>query len=206
MAIGTVEGAMDALNHGLIRAINRYLLVKTPIRPAKLCFVFGTRRGVEAFACRISGLWRAGYFEHAIISGGVTLGRKEAEAVVLRRRLIELGVPDSVILVETLATNTGENVALSLPILDREIGLHRIESLIAVGKFCASRRYLMTLQRHWPDVVKMLLPIHYHPVDRSRWMEDDELRCRILKEWSKIELYRQKGYLAELQSETCCLL
>ena len=69
------------------------------------------------------------------------------------------GMPSSAILTETKATNTGENVAFSLPILEHEIGLHQIDTLIAVGKLCSSRRYLMTLQRHWPEVIKMLLPI-----------------------------------------------
>ena len=197
---------MDDVDHSLIKAINRYLLIRTPIRPAKLCFVFGTRRGVDAFVREVARLWHAGFFEHALVSGGMTPGGNAPEALVLRDHLLELGMPSSAILTETNATNTGENVAFSLPILEREIGLHQIDTLIAVGKLCSSRRYLMTLQRHWPEVVKMLLPIHYHPVDRSCWMEDEELRRRVFYEWSKIEPYRRKGFIAELQPETCELL
>jgi len=201
-----VEDTMNDLAPDLVRAINRYLLIRTPVQPAKLCFVFGTRHGEEMFAQEISKLWQAHYFEHVLISGGVTPGADAPEALVLSRRLIELGVPASVILVEIEATNTGENVIFSLPILERAIGLQKIDTLIAVGKLCTSRRYLMTLQRHWPEVMKMLLPVNYHPVDRSHWMEDEELRARILNEWSKFEPYQQKGFITELQSATCQLL
>lgn len=197
---------MDPLDADLIAAINRYLLIRTPLEPANLCFVFGTRPGAEAFAEETARLWLGGHFEYCLISGGITPGGAEPEALMLRRMIIRQGVPGSVIMIEDRATNTGENVAFSLPILDREIGLHRIEKLIAVGKLCTSRRYLMTLQQHWPEVGKMLAPVNFHPVPPTRWMDHQELRDRILREWSKLEPYQQKGFITELQSETCHIL
>lgn len=197
---------MDHLDDDLVAAINRYLLIRTPLKPAHLCFVFGTRPGAEEFAQETARLWLNGYFEYVLISGGATPGGDEPEAMMLRRMIIEQGVPRSVILTEDRATNTGENVIFSLPILDSEIGLDRIDTVIAVGKLSTSRRYLMTLQQHWPEVRKMLAPVNYHPVSRSRWMDDDELRGRVLNEWSKLEPYQQKGFIAELQPETCHIL
>lgn len=45
--------------------------------------------------------------------------------------------------------HTGENVALSLPILARA-GLLGAGRVACIGLFCTGRRYAMTLHRHWP--------------------------------------------------------
>ena len=115
----------------------------------------------------------------------------------MRRLMIERGVPPEIILAEDRATNTGENVAFSLPLLEREIGLSNISSLIALGKFCTSRRYLMTLQRHWPEVRKMLLPVNYLGVPEAEWHLHPHARARIFQEWSKIEPYKRNGFIVD---------
>lgn len=187
-----------SLDPELVMAINSYLLVRTDIAPADLGFVFGTRHGVDAFCDEAARLWHEGYFPRLLVTGGATLGCDRPEASVMRDLLIERGVSSKSILVEERARNTGENVVFSLPILDEAVGLPNISSLIAIGKFCTSRRYLMTLERHWPDVRKMLHPIHYHDVARDKWTEDAELSQRVLGEWRRIGPYFEKGFIAEV--------
>jgi uncharacterized SAM-binding protein YcdF (DUF218 family) len=189
---------MPEIDAALAQAINAYLLVRTEIEPADLCFVFGTRHGVPEFCDEIARLWHEDYAPRVHVSGGLTPGGSRTEAAVIRDGLVERGIPPERISVEERATNTGENVRFSLPILDREIGLGDISSLIAVGKLCTSRRYLMTLQRHWPEVRKMLLPVHYHAVPRDRWMDHDELHERIVGEWRRIGPYFERGFIAEV--------
>lgn len=182
----------------LVERINREHLISTPLEPADLLFVFGTRHGVSEFVDAAADLWRRGYFRWAVISGGPTLGLAEDEATVLTRLMEEAGVPREVMLTEHEAMNTGENVIFSLPIIAAHIGFANISSVIALGKVCTSRRYLMTLQRHWPEVRKMLVAINWfdHPVER--WPEHPEFRARVLSEWRKIEPYKANGYIAEL--------
>jgi uncharacterized SAM-binding protein YcdF (DUF218 family) len=180
-----------------IERINREHLVFTPLKPADLLFVFGTRHGVDEFIAAIAELWRLGYFRFAIVTGGATLGDQETEATVLARRMVAVGVPEAAILTEHAATNTGENVIFSLPLLDDRIGLANIRSLIAVGKLCTSRRYLMTLQRHWPEVEKMLVPVNWFGVPREDWHLHDHSRRRVLSEYRKIEPYKAAGFIAE---------
>lgn len=189
---------MNFANPTLVAAINAYLLVRTEIEPADLCFVFGTRHGVVEFADETARLWHEGYFPHVLVTGGATPGDTRTEAAVMRDLLIERGVAARAILVEERAANTGENVEFSLPVIDRAIGLSNIESLIAIGKFRTSRRYLMTLERHWPGVRKMLMPIHYHDVPVERWMEHPVLREEVLAEWRRIAPYFQKGFMREV--------
>lgn len=187
------------LDTALIEKINKEHLIETPIKPADLLFVFGTRHGVAEFIEEAAQLWRDRLYRRAIVSGGNTPGGSEPEGIVMKQLMIEAGIPDEVILTETQASNTGENVTLSLPILEREIGLANIQSVIAMGKLCTSRRYLMTLERHWPEVEKMLVPINWFGVPRADWHRHPVAKQRVLSEIAKIEPYLEKGFIAEWQ-------
>ena len=62
-----------------IAAINAEHLIATPIEPADLLFVFGTREDVGLRAAEAARLWREGFFRWSIISGGVTGGSPLSE-------------------------------------------------------------------------------------------------------------------------------
>jgi uncharacterized SAM-binding protein YcdF (DUF218 family) len=182
----------------LVDRINREHLISTPLEPADLLFVFGTRHGVAEFVDAAADLWRRGYFRWALVSGGPTLGMVEDEATVLSRLMVDAGIPRAVILSEHRAMNTGENVIFSLPVIDDRIGLANIRSVIALGKIYTSSRYLMTLQRHWPHVRKMLVAINWFGCPTEAWPEHPEFRDRVLSEWRKIEPYKAAGFISEL--------
>lgn len=184
------------LDPDLIARINREHLIETPVAPVDLLFVFGTRHGVREFVAEAARLWHDGYYRHAIVSGGASLGDPEPEAAAIKRRMIDAGIPGDVILTECRATNTGENVTLSLPILDKAIGLANVRSLIALGKLCASRRYPMTLQRHWPEVEKTLVAVNWFGVPREDWHRYQLSRARVVREYEKIAPYMERGLIA----------
>jgi uncharacterized SAM-binding protein YcdF (DUF218 family) len=180
-----------------IAEINAKHLIHTPLAPADLLFVFGTREdeGLRAnTACR---LWREGLFRRAIVSGGVTPGSELSECAVIKPLMVAGGVPSDLILEEHRATNTGENVVLSLPIIDAALGLKNVRSVICLGNTWTGRRYAMTLHRHWPEVEKMLLTVDSFATPRERWHEDAEFRCRVLTEVDKIAPYKARGFIAE---------
>ena len=178
--------------------IGAYMLVRTAIAPADLCFVFGTRDAEDAFADAIAGHFHRRYFPRIVIAGGATLGQELTEADDMKQRLVARGVPVSCILCERESTNTGDNVAKALPLIDAAYGLGNIASLIAVGKISSSRRYLMTLKRHWPAVRRMLLPVNLFGVPAERWWESESFRIRMLREWEKIPRYLEQDFLVEL--------
>ena len=72
-----------------IAEINARHLITTPLKPADLLFVFGTREGVDEFVEAIVKLWREGFCRHILISGGPTWNNPDAEAFVLRRAILE---------------------------------------------------------------------------------------------------------------------
>jgi hypothetical protein len=55
----------------------------------------------------------------------------------------------------------------------------------------------MTLQRHWPEVEKMLVTVDSFDTPRSLWHANPDFRARVLGEWDKIEPYKAKGFIAE---------
>jgi uncharacterized SAM-binding protein YcdF (DUF218 family) len=191
-----MDDSLEPLDPRVIEAVHRELLISTDLKPADLLFVFGTRHGAPQFLAVIEDLWRKGMFRWALVTGGPTLGDPKTEAAVLADGLVAMGVPHDRILLEERARNTGENVTLSLPIIEQRLGLNSVGSLIAVGKYFTSARYLMTLQRHWPAAEKMLAPVHYHEHDAADWHLHAESRAKVLGEWRKLAAYREAGYIS----------
>ncbi|APG10659.1 hypothetical protein BKD09_20230 [Bradyrhizobium japonicum] len=177
--------------------INRTHLIDTPLRPADLLFMFGTREDVGLRADTATRLWREGLFRWSIVSGGVTPGSEQSECTIIKAAMVAAGIPADLILEEHRAMNTGENVIFSLPIIDAALGLRNIRSVICLGNTWTARRYPMTLHRHWPEAEKMLLTVDSFATPRALWHTDVEFRRRVLHEWDKIEPYKARGFIAE---------
>lgn len=180
-----------------IAEINRTHLIDTPLRPADLLFMFGTREDVALRVDTAARLWRDGLFRWSIVSGGVTPGSEQSECTIIKAAMVAAGIPAELVLEEHRAMNTGENVIFSLPVIDAALGLQNIRSVICLGNTWTARRYPMTLHRHWPDVEKMLLTVDSFATPRALWHLDAEFRRRVLHEWDKIEPYRARGFIAE---------
>jgi uncharacterized SAM-binding protein YcdF (DUF218 family) len=180
-----------------IAAINAQHLVETPLRPADLLFVFGTRADVAERVDAAARLWRDGLVRCSIVSGGVTPGDRRSECAIIKAAMVERGIPAERILEEHRAQNTGENVIFSLPVIEAALGRNNVGSVICLGNTWTARRYPMTLQRHWPEVEKMLVTVDAFATPRGLWHTDPEFRRRVLIEWDKIEPYKAKGFIAE---------
>ena len=195
--VGVDDSAGRRLEAAEIAEISARHLITTPLRPADLLFVFGTRHDEVLRAETACRLWQEKLFRFAIVSGGVTPGSHLSECAIIKPLMVQGGLPADVILEEHRATNTGENVIFSLPIIDAALGLKNVRSVICLGNTWTGRRYAMTLQRHWPEVEKMLVTVDHFVTPRERWPEDPEFRHRVLAEWDKIEAYKTKGFIAE---------
>jgi uncharacterized SAM-binding protein YcdF (DUF218 family) len=180
-----------------IARINDEHLISTPLRLADLLFVFGQRRGDREIAEKAIDLWRRGLWRHAIVSGGPTQGNPRSECSIIKEAMVKGGVPAARILEEHRATNTGENVLFSLSVIDAALGRDAIRSVICLGKICTARRYPMTLQRHWPEVDKMLVTVNPYAVPVDQWPSDPVFREAVLTEVAKIAPYKAQGFIAD---------
>lgn len=181
-----------------IADIGRYVMPSFPPRPSDLGFLFGTRHGVPEFCDAAVRLWQDGMFRRLLVSGGRTGGAPFAEADVIADRLVGLGIPETALILETAATNTGENVRFGRARVAEAMDVAAIGSVVVIGKICSTRRYLMTLRRHWPGLSVSVCPVNYFGVPAERWHEHDEFRARVLGESAKIPNYLAQGFLAEI--------
>lgn len=74
----------------------------------------------------------------------------DGEAVHYRRHALELGVPESAILVEPRARNTGQNIVFSRDLLTAA-GVE-VDSVLLISKPYMQRRAYATCRQVWPDV------------------------------------------------------
>jgi uncharacterized SAM-binding protein YcdF (DUF218 family) len=181
-----------------LSAIADYVMPTVAEGRADLGLLFGTRHGVEEFCAAAYALWQRGMFPKLLVSGGATAGLAEPEAEAIAARLVQMGMPPEALLLETAATNTGENVVFSRRLAEETFGQDSIKSLLVIGKLCSMRRYLMTLERHWPQPRRFACAVNYFGVERERWHEHDEFRRRVLAEFTKIPEYLKQGFLREV--------
>lgn len=182
-----------------LRLIGAYMMPAVPLLPSDLGFLFGTRHGVEEFCLAAMALWERGMFHTLLVSGGPTAGDPRPEAEVIAARLEDMGMPRAAMVLETAAANTGENVILGLRKLDEVMDRSQVRGVVAIGKACSMRRYLMTLERHWPGLTLSACPVNYFGVAQDCWHEHEEFRRRVLAEFEKIPSYLQQGFLREIQ-------
>ncbi|MER5359156.1 YdcF family protein [Streptomyces sp. NPDC002785] len=99
-------------------------------------------------------LYQAGLFPTLVFTGGNSPTTRvrfpRGEAVHYREHAINLGVPESAILLEPNAANTGQNITLSRQVL-ADAGLTPATVLL-VSKPYMERRSYATARKLWPEV------------------------------------------------------
>ncbi|MFF5922967.1 YdcF family protein [Streptomyces flavochromogenes] len=99
-------------------------------------------------------LYRRGMAPLLLFTGATSPTTRErmprGEAVHYRERAIELGVPDSAVMVEPRARNTGENIRFSRHLL-ADAGIE-VSSVLLISKPYEERRAYATARKLWPDV------------------------------------------------------
>jgi uncharacterized SAM-binding protein YcdF (DUF218 family) len=163
-------------------------------QPADAIFVFG---GVDLLVpARASELWNAGYAKTISVSGGAgALTHKhfsELEAVVFRDVMIERGVNPADIVLETRASNSGQNVEFGMAAL-RDAGFVP-QKLLLVAKPFIMRRCIATFGSQYPETTVFPCPPLGGPrgfIDRS----ESEFVQRLVAEVDRLDSYSDLGYI-----------
>jgi uncharacterized SAM-binding protein YcdF (DUF218 family) len=134
------------------RLIWAYHQVGHEPRPCSVAIGLGSHDlGVATAA---AGLYTAGLFPLLVFSGANSPTTRQrfprGEAVHYREHVLELGVPDDAVLVETRAENTGQNIAFSRDLL-RSRGVEAT-SVMLISKPYMQRRSYATARKAWPEV------------------------------------------------------
>ncbi|NWK57460.1 YdcF family protein [Verrucomicrobiaceae bacterium N1E253] len=151
-------------------------------------------------ADRVAELWHAGMAPLVVMSGGLGNFTEgvflKPEANLFAERAMELGVPEEVILIENLSTNTGENVSLTRKVLDQSDV--KVLTAIAVQKPYMERRTYATIRAQWPELdVQVTSPQldfeHYCNEEIPR----DEVIAIMVGDLQRIIEYPKMGYMIE---------
>lgn len=99
-------------------------------------------------------LYHRGFFPCLVLTGGNSPSTAKVfprgEAVHFRERALELGVPDSAILLEPKASNTGQNITFSTQVL-AAAGIFPTTVLLICMPYM-ERRSFATARKLWPEV------------------------------------------------------
>ncbi|HET7558958.1 MAG TPA: YdcF family protein [Limnochordia bacterium] len=171
--------------------------------PGDLIFVFGAPPpwGNERVATAAKLFFR-GKAPRLHLCGGRTAGGAVVEASEMRRHALQLAVPESAITVETESTNTRENVVMSLPVLDRELGLAGVHRIIAVTSAFHLRRARLTLRTYLPAGIECEgCPAEASVVRMARRDSDPRWHGRLRAELSHLVAYVRNGDLLDEEVE-----
>ena len=178
-------------------------VVSESSQPNDLLFIFGTSTIDGEVLESVARDHQKGQFLKALVTG--LSGRLYYEtgkplASIMRDELIARGVPSDVILVQDRSTNTLEDVAFSLDVLEE----HDVspESIAFLCKAHHSGRCLRTLRRFFPS--QTLSPVPYVAeydgvqISREDWYKHEASRGRVYGEYLRIIKYSRRGDIAHL--------
>lgn len=147
-----------------------------------------------------AGLYLRGLAPVMVFTGSTSPTTRDrmprGEAVHYRERALGLGVPESAVLVEPRARNTGENIRFSRALLE-EAGVG-VESVLLVSKPYEERRAYATARKLWPgvDVVSASSPMTFEEYVDS--IGDDQMVIDMLVgALQRLLLYPAQGFMIE---------
>ncbi len=116
------EAAVEDLSPEEIKHITQTVFVAPKFQPADLLFIFGTSSIDNEILKSTARNCQKAYFPKVLVTG--LSGRLYSEtgkpiAHIMRDELITRGIPSTVTLVQDRSTNTLEDIAFSLDVLER---------------------------------------------------------------------------------------
>ncbi|MBS4218100.1 YdcF family protein [Bacillus sp. FJAT-49711] len=161
--------------------------------------VFGSSKAVQYRLPKAIQLYHEGRANKILFTGGVAWnGNSLPEAIVLKNKAIEMGIPEEDILVETVSTNTKENILASLLVLDRYFDLHKVKRLLIVTASYHMQRTHLTLKTYMPSWIEFsLCPAEDQSTKKENWFLNVHGRRRVTEESRKIITYIKEGALVD---------
>jgi uncharacterized SAM-binding protein YcdF (DUF218 family) len=167
-------------------------VIESPLAHADVILAGGcTDTGVATYAAE---LYNAGFAPHIVFSGYQQPGLDKTEADLFAETAMALGVPESAILKEPFAANTGQNITLSQALLTQ----HGIipKTVILVHRPSMSRRFLATAEAQWTGP-KPTFIIRHEAISRIAYtmrQERGEVIHKMLGDFQRMRPYAKKGF------------
>ncbi len=135
-----------------------------------------------------------------LLCGGRTVDGTLSEAEMMRRKAIELGMPNEDILMEELSLSTKENMLCALLPLDRAFKLSRIQRILLVTTTYHMRRCLLMAQAYMPRWIEISpCPADDTNTCRDNWYKSETGCQRAKDEAWKIICYINEKSIDDLE-------
>lgn len=169
-----------------------YMSVEAPLQSAD-AIVVGGCKNIE-LARYAAKLYHEKYAPLIVFSGHAQPGMSTAEADLLAETALSAGVPESAILREHNATNTGQNITLSAKIL-KEQG-RTPASVILIHQPFMSRRFLATAEAQWPNPQPKFVARHEETSLEAYSLKHgrEQTAHRTLESFRRMEAYASHGF------------
>ena len=197
------EVVMEDLSPEEIEHITQTVFVASEPQPTDLLFIFGTSTIDGEILESMVRDYQQGRFPKVMVTG--LSGRLYSEtgkpvAHIMRDELITRGIPSEVILVQDRSTNTLEDVAFGLDVLEK----HDVspENIAFLCKAHHSGRCLRTLRKFFPSQtlssITYLAEYDGVKVSKADWYQHEVSRGRVYGEYLRIIEYTRRGDIADL--------
>jgi uncharacterized SAM-binding protein YcdF (DUF218 family) len=174
--------------------ISEYLFCADEPAPADLIVVFGGTRLERAE--KAAELYRRGLAPRILFTGGDASKTGVAEALRLRQRAMELGVPAETILVETDSTTTGESIRRTVDLVDQLFGWTQLQSVILVSAPHHMRRVKLGMRQQVPERVHLICcPDDRADLRPENWWHSQAGLSAVARELEKVRVYALSGEL-----------
>lgn len=172
--------------------ISEYLFCADAPTPADLIIVFGGTRLERAE--KAADLYQRGMAPRILFTGGDTSKTGVTEAMRLRQRALELGVPAEAILVETESTTTDASIRRSVALIDQLFGWSNLHSVILVSAPHHMRRVQLSMRQQIPPTVDLTCCPDDRPDLRpENWWHSPAGRTAVARELEKVRTYALRG-------------
>ncbi len=192
------------MNEQNAHLIWNYMNMHQKIKKCDAVFVLGSID--DRVAEYGADLFLKGYGRWLIVSGGVahkddllaTDWGEATEAEHFAAIAKKMGVPKGKILIESKATNTGENIKLAYELLkSKDINLN---SILLVQKPYMERRTYATFEKQWPDKNTHFL-VTSPPIDYASYFNKLQPKDKIINimvgDMQRIKEYAKLGFQSE---------
>lgn len=152
---------------------------------------YGIVPGGKPFACipralRAAELYRDGVIEKVIVSGGARWfvhGVRKPEYRLLRKVLLENGVPGNAVICEKKARTTGENMTLSCRLIEKDLRESTEKSVVIITSHSHLKRALALAEKLLPRDFEIFGAYCTSGGDApGRWQNDGVYRERVIRE------------------------
>nr|WP_181010435.1 YdcF family protein [Streptomyces sp. SM14] len=180
------------------RAVWDYHQMHHEVRPADAAIGLGSHDlGVASFA---ASLYHSGLFPVLVFTGGNSPTTKtrflRGEAVHYREHAIGLGVPETSIVLEPKAANTGQNITYSREAL-ADAGVTS-STVLLVSKPYMERRSFATARKLWPEVEVICTSESMEFDDYLKGIGDEKLVIDMLVgDLQRVIQYPERGFAIE---------